>query len=303
MKLRQTIPVSRRFTINDFNRQFQTDDACLNWLMEQRYSSGIALCSYCRVERKHHRIASKKAFACDYCGTYISPMAGTIFEKSSTSLRLWFYAMYLMSATRCGISAKQIQRECGVTYKTAWRMFKQIRTLMSEDIKLIGPVEMDETFYGAPKKNQHANKRQNGAYKDKQPIFGIVERKGRVITRVVEDVKDKTLLPIVAERVFPKTTVYTDSFSAYDKIGWMGKNFRHERINHSAGLYVVGHVHTQTIEGFWSLLKRGIGGVYHAVSIKYLQSYCDEYTFRYNRRADSQPMFKSLLSQIAVKAE
>jgi len=271
--------------------------------MEQRYSSGIALCSYCRVERKHHRIASKKAFACDYCGTYISPMAGTIFEKSSTSLRLWFYAMYLMSATRCGISAKQIQRECGVTYKTAWRMFKQIRTLMSEDIKLIGPVEMDETFYGAPKKNQHANKRQNGAYKDKQPIFGIVERKGRVITRVVEDVKDKTLLPIVAERVFPKTTVYTDSFSAYDKIGWMGKNFRHERINHSAGLYVVGHVHTQTIEGFWSLLKRGIGGVYHAVSIKYLQSYCDEYTFRYNRRADSQPMFKSLLSQIAVKAE
>jgi transposase len=303
MKLKQTIPASRRFTINDFNRQFPTDNACLDWLMEQRYPSGIALCSYCKVDRKHHRIASKKAFACDYCGTYVSPMAGTIFEKSSTSLRLWFYAMYLMSATRCGISAKQIQRECGVTYKTAWRMFKQIRTLMAEDIKLIGPVEMDETFYGAPKKNQHFDKRQNGAYKDKQPIFGIVERKGRVITRVVEDVKDKTLLPIVAERVFPKATVYTDSFGAYDKVGWMGKNFRHERINHSAGVYVAGHVHTQTIEGFWSLLKRGIGGVYHAVSIKYLQSYCDEYTFRYNRRADSQPMFKSLLSQIVVKAE
>jgi transposase len=303
MKLKQTIPPSRRFTINDFNEQFPTNDACLNWLMEQRYAGGIATCSYCKVERKHHRIATKKAFACDYCGTYISPMAGTIFEKSSTSLRLWFYAMYLMSATRCGISAKQIQRECGVTYKTAWRMFKQIRTLMSEDLTLLGPVEMDETFYGAPKKNQHANKRKDGAYKDKQPIFGIVERRGRIVTRVVDDVKEKTLMPIVAERVFPKTTVYTDNASVYDGLRWMGKNFRHERINHSAGVYVVGHVHTQTIEGFWSLLKRGIGGVYHSVSVKYLQSYCDEYTFRYNRRADSQPMFKSLLSQIAVKAE
>jgi hypothetical protein len=138
-------------------------------------------------------------------------MAGTIFEKSSTSLRLWFYAMYLMSATRCGISAKQIQRECGVTYKTAWRMFKQIRTLMAEDLMLSGEVEMDETFYGAPKKNQHANKRQAGTHKDKQPIFGAVERQGRVTTKVVSDVKEKTLLPIVAERVLPASIIYTDS--------------------------------------------------------------------------------------------
>jgi transposase len=303
MKIPQPIPPYRRFTINDFNEQFFDNDACLDWLMEQRYPDSRAICSYCKVERKHHRIATKKAYACDHCGTYISPMAGTIFEKSSTSLRLWFYAMYLMSATRCGISAKQIQRECGVTYKTAWRMFKQIRTLMAEDLILSGPVEMDETFHGAPKKNQRATKRIEGKYKDKQPIFGIVERKGRVITRVVDDVKEKTLMPIIAERVLPKSVVYTDSYSSYDNVRWMGHNYKHERINHTAGIYVMGHVHTQTIEGFWSLLKRGIEGVYHSVSTKYLQSYCDEYSFRYNRRMDNQPMFKSLLDQVVAKAE
>jgi transposase len=303
MKIPQAIPASRRFTINDFNEKFYDDDACLEWLMEQRYAGSIATCSYCKVDRKHHRVGTKKAWSCDYCGTYISPMAGTIFEKSSTSLRLWFYAMYLMSSTRCGISAKQIQRECGVTYKTAWRMFKQIRTLMSEDFTMSGKVEMDETYYGAPKKNQHASKRIDGAYKDKQPIFGMVERDGRVAAKVVADVKEKTLLPIVAERVLPKSTVYTDSYTSYDNVRWMGKSYRHERINHSAAIYVMGHVHTQTIEGFWSLLKRGIGGVYHSVSTKYLQSYCDEYTFRYNRRAAGEPMFTSLLGQVVAKAE
>ncbi len=182
-------------------------------------------------------------------------------------------------------------------------MFKQILTLMEEDLVLSGPVEMDETFHGSPKKNQHASRRRDGSHKDKQPIFGIVERRGRVITRVVADVKEKTLLPIVAERVLPKSTVYTDSYTSYDNVRWMGKNYRHQRINHTAGIYVMGHVHTQAIEGFWSLLKRGIDGVYHSVSTKYLQWYCDEYSFRYNRRRDDQSMFKSLLEQVVAKAE
>jgi len=235
MKIPQPIPAARRFTINDFNNQFVDNDACLDWLMEQRHPGGVAPCSYCKIERKHHRISSKKAWACDYCGTYISPMAGTIFEKSRTPLRLWFYAMYLMSATRCGISAKQIQRECGVTYKTAWRMFKQIRTLMSEDFCLEGDhIDVDESYLGGALKNKHRNKLKQGTHKDKQPVFGMVERGGRVIARVVPDAKEKTIPPIMAERILPKSTVFSDCYTTYDKVAGMPAQFTHHRINHSA---------------------------------------------------------------------
>ena len=149
MKVKQSIPVNMRFTIEQFNAQFPDNDACLDWLMEQRCPGGITYCDYCKTDRKHHRIAARKTYSCDYCGTMVSPMAGTIFHKSPTPLRLWFYAIYLMGSTRCGVSAKQIQRETGVTYKTAWRMFKQIRTLMSENISLAGSsIEIDETYVG-----------------------------------------------------------------------------------------------------------------------------------------------------------
>lgn len=149
MNRRQTIPKHLRYTINQFNKDFPTDDACLEYVKEQRWAGGVTLCAKCGVERKHYRVTGRTAYACDHCGNHIYPLAGTIFEKSSTSLRLWFHAMYQMGSTRCGISAKQIQRETGVTYKTAWRMFKQIRSLMSEpDMQLEGEaVEMDETYF------------------------------------------------------------------------------------------------------------------------------------------------------------
>jgi transposase-like protein len=136
----------------------------------------------------------------------------------------------------------------------------------------------------------------------KSTVFGIVERKGRVIARVTPDAKEKTILPIMAERILPASTVYADNFSAYDKVGTMNQGYVHHRINHSAKVYVMGHVHTQTIEGFWSLLKRGIGGVYHSVSAKYLQSYCYEYAYRYNHRDEMKPMFISLLEQASERA-
>jgi transposase len=302
MKIPQSIPKERRFTFNEFNAQFPDDDACLAWFMEKRYAGSRALCSYCKVERLHHKIAGKKAWACDHCGTYISPLAGTIFEKSSTSLRLWFYSIYLMSATRCGISAKQIQRETGVTYKTAWRIFKQVRTLMSESIRLEGPtVEMDETYFGGKRRGVRAM--ETGGKGNKAVIVGIVERtgKGRVSAVVASDATRKTLHGIAEERILPESTVYTDDLNAYH--GLAAKGYNHRRINHSAGVYVMGDVHTQTIDGFWSLIKRGIGGVYHAVSQKYLQTYLDEYSYRYNRRAASEPMFTSLLNQAVAKAE
>src|SRR5260370_20546293 len=151
MNRRQTIPKHLRYTIEDFNRQFPTDDACFEHLREKRFPDGIAFCQTCKAERRHHRVKGRPVYACDECLTQISPMAGMLLEHSSTSLRLWYYAMYLMASTRCGISAKQIQRETGVTYKTAWRMFRQIRSLLAETKVLVGEgsngAEMDESYF------------------------------------------------------------------------------------------------------------------------------------------------------------
>jgi transposase-like protein len=232
----------------------------------------------------------------------VSPMAGTIFEKSSTALRTWFYAMYLMSATRCGISAKQIQRETGVTYKTAWRMFKQIRTLMSEEISLEGEaVEMDETYVG-PKRIRGAKRGRPAADSRKACVVGAVERGGKVVALVSEGATKAALHGLAKEYILPGSIIYTDEWPAYKGLNKIN-GYEHRRINHSAGVYVIGTTHTNTIEGFWSLVKRGIGGVYHSVSKKYLQTYLDEYSFRYNRRNSGQPMFTSILEQLSERAE
>src|ERR1022692_3470178 len=177
MNRRQTISKELRYTINDFNRQFPDDNACIEHLKEHRFPGGIAYCGNCRQEQKHHRIKGRPVYACDVCLTQISPMAGTIFEHSSTSLRLWYYAMYLMASTRCGISAKQIQRETGVTYKTAWRMFRQIRSLLSEsDMQLEGEaVEGDEAYFGGKRKNGGGRRlRTDKGEKYKTVVVGVV---------------------------------------------------------------------------------------------------------------------------------
>src|SRR5438045_2079549 len=144
---------SKRFTFKDFDRMFPTDDACLDWLRDHLYPNGI-YCKVCKTTRLHHRVAARRSYSCDYCGHHVHPTAGTIFHKSSTSLKTWFHAIYLMASTRCGVSAKQIERHTGVTYKTAWRMFKQVRTLLQEDFTLAGAVAADETSFAGP----HAGK-------------------------------------------------------------------------------------------------------------------------------------------------
>ena len=305
-----SIPGNQKYSIADLRSEFPDDAACLDFIKEQRWPDGRVFCEKCKAEHKHYRVTGRTAYACDHCGNHIYPLAGTIFEKSTTRLTLWFHAMFLMGSTRCGVSAKQIQRETGVTYKTAWRMFKQIRTLMSEELSLEGStsVEIDEAYMGGKRKFKHVSKTRGmrgraGAGDDKTPVLGMVERGGRVIARVTPDVKIATVYPIIHEYVMPSSIVYTDEYSIYDRLATPENGYIHHRIKHKDKIYVMGDVHTQTIEGFWSLVKRGIGGVYHSVSRKYLQTYLDEYAFRYNRRDANQPMFVSLLEQVALKAD
>jgi transposase len=304
MNRRQTIPKELRYTVNDFNADFPDDDACLEYIREQRWPNGVTMCDKCHSERKHYRVSGRTAYACDNCGNHIYPLVGTIFQKSSTSLRLWFYAMYLMASTRCGISAKQIQRETGVTYKTAWRMFKQIRSLLSEpDMQLEGSsVEMDETYIGGRERG-HFHRGRTGNRGKKTCVVGIAERregKGRVFAKTAENASKATLTAIATEKILPKSTVFTDEWTGYVDLEKHG--YEHRRINHSAHIYVVGDVHTNTIEGFWSLVKNGIRGVYHSVGKNYLQTYLDEYAFRYNRRDRGNLIFISVLERMIGRA-
>src|ERR1700683_591946 len=292
----------QQYTKRDFDRQFPNDAVCLEWLKNYLFPDGI-FCKNCEQVTKHHRVVKRKSFSCDHCGNHIHPTADTIFHKSSTPLTTWFYAIYLMSSTRCGISAKQIERETGVTYKTAWRMFKQIRTMLKEDHNggLGGPesggVEMDETYFGGVRRGVKGKPAPGD--KKKTAIVGILERKGRVRALVAADTKSSTLLGLIKEHILPNTTVFTDEYQPYDGISHMANGYTHKRVKHSEKIYVVGDAHTNSVEGFWSLIKSGIRGVYHSVGKGYLQSYLDEYSFRYNRRSDTQPMFTSFLNQIA----
>jgi len=301
MNRRQTIPKELRYTIENFHSRFPNDDACLEQIKEQRFPGGVAVCRKCEKPRKHYRVKGRTAYACETCGNHIFPLAGTIFEKTSTSLRLWFYAMYLMGSTRCGISAKQIQRETGVTYKCAWRMFHQIRKLMSEEELRLGGsgtpgVEVDEMYHGGRRKNE-AGRMLAGNKGHLTTVMGVVERKGRIVARV-QPVSIAATSALVKEYVMPETMIFTDEAAAYTALPQLeGMGYQHQRINHSQKVYVMGEVHTNTIEGFWSLVKRGIGGVYHSVSAKYLQSYLNEYSFRYNRRDSGNLIFAAMLER------
>ena len=305
MKTKQSIPKELRYTVRDFNSEFPDDDACLEYIKNERWPGGVTECAKCGIERKHYRVRGRTAYACDHCGNHIYPLAGTVFEKTTTSLRLWFYAMYLMGSTRCGISAKQIQRETGVTYKTAWRMFRQIRSLLSEDgLQLEGStVEMDEMYHGGKRRRQGGQGRPSfGSHK--VAVVGIAERStatraGRVVARVAPDATRETLHGLAKEYILPSSTVFTDDFASYD--GLQAQGYVHKRIRHSAKIYVSGNVHTQSIEGFWSLVKRGIGGVYHNVSAKFLQTYLDEYVFRFNRRDRGNLLFRAILERVSQR--
>lgn len=279
-------------TLVEFMREFPDDATCLERIWRERYSAdGVhAFCPKCDQERvfKKYPIKNRRtAWSCTAkgCGHHIHPLVGTIFEKSSTSLHLWFYAIYVMASTRCGISAKQLEREIGVTYKCAWRMFHLIRTqLMGQETTepLSGTVEADETFVGG-KVTRKGDRRPKGKYdRDKKTtVLGMVEREGKVRAEVIPFSGAGDIRPRVLANIKAGSNLYTDGYPVYRTM----PQYDHAWVDHRASEYVRGPVHTQTIEGFWSIMKGGLNGVYRgAVSKKFLQSYVDEYAFHYNHR-------------------
>jgi hypothetical protein len=287
-----------KYTIRDLQRDFPDDDACLAWLKDYLYPEGI----YCPVDNKitpHHKMKKRKSYSCELCGHHVHPTADTIFHKSSTPLTLWFYAVYLMASTRAGISAKQLERELGVTYKTAWRMFHQIRKMMTddEDKTLRGDVEIDETYMHAdPMKNKRIKPKLPGQrYYKSEVIFGMVERNGKAKVRHVKSSGVRILSPEINSSIDRNATIYSDEHRSYVNLYKAG--YKHWAINHSKQQFVSSHIHTQNVENLWSNMKRGIRGVYRHVDAKYLQAYANEYAFRYSHR-NSVSMFWAILDRV-----
>jgi transposase-like protein len=284
----------------EFMKEFPDDDACLEYLWRSRFSEDgkHADCPKCGREgvvfRKYATKQRRQTWTCTQCGHHVQPTAGTIFEGSSTSLHLWFYAVYLMTSTKCGLAAKHLERELGVTYKTAWRMLNKIRNELMEqdgDLTLSGEVEVDETYIGGKQRGQFGRAPRNS--KKKTPVIAMTERGGKVVAKVIPDATAASLLPEVERHVEPGTVVYTDEWRAYGRLSKMG--YPHRRINHRHGEYVRGPVFTSTVEGFFGNVKNGIAGNYHGVSRRWLQGYLNEYAWRLNHRNEARADFETLL--------
>ena len=279
-------------TVTDFFRQFPTDDACLEHLWNVRFGDEVE-CEKCGKVGKFYRLRKEPAYSCPRCGHHIHPMVGTPFAKSRTPLQKWFYAMYMFTTTRHGVAAKELQRQLGVTYKTAWRMGHELRKYMAEvdgETPLSGDVEADETYVGG---RTTGGKRGRGA-PNKTVVFGMLERDGDVMANVVPNVRKKTLQPIIKENVVKDSTVHTDELKSYSGLSKVG--FEHETVNHGAGQYVDGDSHVNGIEGFWARLKLSIRGTHVHVSRKHLQTYVKEFEYRYNMRQNPGQMFDRLLA-------
>jgi transposase-like protein len=280
--------------IQEFNRNFPDNKACLAFLFVKRF--GEPVCPKCQRVNQYHLQGNTSHFVCACGGHQLSPKKDTIFEKSDTDLYKWFYALFLFSKSKNGVSGKEVQRQIQCTYKCAWRICFQIRTMFEEhNVTLSDIVETDETYVGGVGGN---NKRGRGS-ENKTPVFGLLQRKERVIAKVTSDTKRKTVMPIIKEHVEIGTRMMTDEYLPYRSLPKEG--YIHETVEHSAKEFVKytdkEPIHVNSMEGFWSQLKRSINGTHHAVSPKHLQHYVDEFSWKYNHRAF--PVFELLMAKVA----
>lgn len=257
--------------------RFHSEERCLEYLEGLRWPKGVR-CPRCDSE-KVSRIVKRAQFDCDSCRYQFSVRVGTIFHDSHLPLRKWFAAVYLMCEAKKGVSANQLKRTIGVAYKTAWYLCHRIRTAMkdADTTPLEGSVEVDETFIGGKSKGYG-----RGYIDNKTMVLGAIERGGGIRLQVEKRRDRKTLHSFVEEHASDAENVYTDDWEAYK--GIQDEDTEHRRVNHSANEYVRGEVHTNSIEGAFSLLKRSIVGSYHQISAKHLPAYLDEFEFRFDNR-------------------
>ena len=280
-------------TIQDFFKQFPDDDSCLDYLMQLRHGESLD-CPKCGKHGKFARIKKQKAYSCPWCGHHIHPMVGTPFYKSHTPLQKWFYAMYLFTTTRHGVPAKELQRQLGVSYPTAFRMAHLIREYMGKvdgEPPLTGHVEVDETYVGG----KRSGKRGRGAA-GKTVVFGMLERDGEIYTKVVPDASRKSLIPEITRQIPEGTRISSDEWRPYRILKALGYN--HTTVDHGCKQWADGDTHVNTLEAFWSMLKRSIRGTHIHVSPHYLPKYLGEFEFRYNRRKSPQTMFADLVASL-----
>ncbi|MFC3785084.1 transposase-like protein [Sphingopyxis italica] len=282
-------------TTTQFFRLFPDDETCLTHLFNVRFGQGFE-CPSCERPSNWYRIKAERAYSCQWCGHHLHPTVGTPFEQTRTPLQLWFYAIHLFTTTRHGVSAKELERQLGVTYKTAWRMATLIRQHMA-DVDGSGPVggegvivEIDETLVGGSVSGKGSGYKGN-----KTVVVGMLERGGDVVTQVVSSRHRKPMEALIQANVTIGTTIATDEFGSYRFLNQLG--YDHMTVQHNKGQYAASNgASVNAIEGFWRHLKCSISGTHVSVSPKYLGRYAKEFEFRFNRRNDPASMLPELLS-------
>lgn len=287
--------------ITTIYKKFPTKESCIEHMEKVRWD-GKPECPYC-VSKRITKYKDGKRYHCNSCNTSFSVTVSTIFHDTKLDLQVWFVAISLVLNAKKGISSRQLARDLGVNPNTGWYMQVRIRKALQEYGELLsGIVEADETFMGGKNKNRHYNKKiknaQGRSTKDKTPVIGVLERGGKVIAEKAKNTQSKTLKKFIKSKVEKGSTMMTDEWGGYN--GLDKKGYDHERVDHGADKYVVGNAHTNTIEGFWSLLKRGMVGQYHHVTEKWLNSYIAEFCFRYNERKNEDVFELVLMKAVNI---